>query len=947
MAVPKIGLKAVLEMAGFNKGIKEYNSAIRGAEQSTDEAATGMERGLNAVGAVIGTVAVAAGTAIGAFYALKKAMEMGREGAVILQTAQSFDYLMEKVGASADIMGQLRAASNNTVDNMKLMTSTTSLLAGTQGELSKRMAEAAPKLLEIAKAANKLKPALGDTTFLYESLATGIKRSSPMLIDNLDIILKIGTANEQMAEKLGKTVEELSAEEKQVAILEETLRAGQVMIDQVGGSTESATDDFDRLKVALKNASDEAKTRLVPTLAEVASGLADVINLTLLYNKNLEGLQAASVAGADSYNDYALAMIDGAVAMGVFTDKQVEALRAHLAQGKALDDFVNELPGYTLGVEDLVAQIDLMTTAEYNLIQAEREVDAQRQDAIDRLNVFENATATGTVAVEDQEKALRELERQLRATQKRYEMYYGSLAKGILSIRNANKAIKDARKDGAKAIGDINKDLGTTVDDIQEKYDKLLPEPTDVGDRAQMTEDVWDEHYLRMGALMDGADTDSERFWLNQTQQWTEGTAFMQREGESQEAWLGRVRQAYYDNALPPEFYNTQTEQYQAFVNEKKRLGDEEIAEAQRVANKLKHIETQKKNAAIKAAKERREQVLILTALQVLESLGLLQDWAYDTQGAMAPALDSAQEVFDAMTSGSWEADQSLTDLITVVLGGLIGTLKDTEDAAGDVQQSFHDMVTTAQQDAADMLLEYTNLTTALDEGQAAMGDFLHPLQAEPEPKSFFDYVLDSHGLLVDAMLAGELSDAVTTEGGIMQADLEAVGTKGVMEFGRIKTAIRQTTTLLNIQLKKALKETGKTATELAKKWWEQFISNPHSMLNAVRDVKEEARKLADVLREIRRLINWINAHGVPEGAGEGDSGGEGSGEGDSGEGGDTGGNGGAEMAIVSAPALTSPAYAGAGVNVNIGDVTINSDMDAAMFEARVQQAVIRAVRGV
>ena len=113
--------------------------------------------------------------------AAKKAFDLGKEGAAIKQTGQSFEFLIQKVGASANLLDQLRSAAKGTISDMDLMSSTATLLAGTQGALAQELASSTPILLEIAKAAQKLNPALGDTTFLYDSLALGVKRASPMI----------------------------------------------------------------------------------------------------------------------------------------------------------------------------------------------------------------------------------------------------------------------------------------------------------------------------------------------------------------------------------------------------------------------------------------------------------------------------------------------------------------------------------------------------------------------------------------------------------------------------------------------------------------------------------------------------------------------------------------------------------------------------------------------
>ena len=218
----------------------------------------------------IGMGTVAAGAAA-AGVAMKKAFDLGREGAVIAQTTESFGLLLEKVGAAPDLLDDLSEAARGTVNDFDLMTSTATLLAGTSGELATALAASTPELLEIAKAANKLNPALGSTTFLYESLARGIKRSSPLILDNLGLVIKIGDANQKLADRLGKSVDQLTAEQKQLALLNDTMRAGQELIQQVGGDIDAQTDSYDRLTTSIENALNISK-------AEVSEGLKPLID---------------------------------------------------------------------------------------------------------------------------------------------------------------------------------------------------------------------------------------------------------------------------------------------------------------------------------------------------------------------------------------------------------------------------------------------------------------------------------------------------------------------------------------------------------------------------------------------------------------------------------------------------------------------------------------------
>lgn len=235
--------------------------------KDVDKSSKGLLESLKAIGLTAGAIA-------GVGIAAKKAFDLGLEGATVAQTAESFDLLLEKVHAAPDLLDQLSAASRGTISQMDLMSSTATLLAGTQGDLAEQLAASTPRLLEIAKAANKLNPALGDTAFMYQSIATGVKRAQPLILDNLGLTIKIGEANEKYAKSIGKTVEQLTAEEKAMALLEETLRAGDIMIDQVGGTTESATDSFLRAEAAMEDLGNTIKTIVAPAIADESEKLA-------------------------------------------------------------------------------------------------------------------------------------------------------------------------------------------------------------------------------------------------------------------------------------------------------------------------------------------------------------------------------------------------------------------------------------------------------------------------------------------------------------------------------------------------------------------------------------------------------------------------------------------------------------------------------------------------
>jgi len=309
-----------------SREIGKVSNSLTGMDKAAGKSASGVNSSLGQIVSIAGAT-VGAVTAIGV--ALQQVYDASKQGAAVNQTADSFNRLIDTVGANKDLLNQLRDASKGTVDDMTLMSSTATLLAGTSDELGAALAEAAPKILELAKAANKLNPSLGDTAFLYQSLMTGIKRGSPMLIDNTGITLKLGEANEKMAQSLGKSVEELTSEEQKMAILNATLEAGGNMLRQVGGNTDSATDSFARLETASKNLGDAIKADLAPFLASAVEAIATLWTWNEKVNAAFEDQADKIEKTSVTYEEYVREMILAGIASGKLHENTLKHIETY------------------------------------------------------------------------------------------------------------------------------------------------------------------------------------------------------------------------------------------------------------------------------------------------------------------------------------------------------------------------------------------------------------------------------------------------------------------------------------------------------------------------------------------------------------------------------------------------------------------------------------------
>lgn len=218
----------------------------------------------------------AAAAAIGIALIVKGLIDLAQRGAGLRGLAESFDSLTSSIGiVSTTLLTDLRRASAGTVSDFELIRLANVALAGASGQFGQEFGRKLPQLLEIARAQAR---ATGqDVNFLFQSLITGIKRGSPLLIDNTGLVLSVTEAQRAYAESIGKSVSQLSEEEKQIALLNATLEAGQSSIDRAAAFQETAAEKSARAQATITNILDKLALAVQPAFEMVL----DVINRVL------------------------------------------------------------------------------------------------------------------------------------------------------------------------------------------------------------------------------------------------------------------------------------------------------------------------------------------------------------------------------------------------------------------------------------------------------------------------------------------------------------------------------------------------------------------------------------------------------------------------------------------------------------------------------------------
>ncbi len=254
--------KASKEIQNVNKSLSDMDKSAGGSEKSIG----GMGASLKGM---VGTLSMAAGAAAAFGMAAKQAFDLGQEGASLLRLEEASGNLAASLGSNMDeVVSAVSRASLGMVSDMDIMgAASRAMMLGVSSD-SQQLAQ----LMEIA--ASKARAMGLDTTQAFNDIVTGIGRGSPLILDNLGIVINATETNKNYAESIGKTAEQLTEAEKTQALLNSVLTEGAAQLEAVGGLTLDAAGNFEKFAANTKNAGDAFKKNL----AEPMGGIIGVLN---------------------------------------------------------------------------------------------------------------------------------------------------------------------------------------------------------------------------------------------------------------------------------------------------------------------------------------------------------------------------------------------------------------------------------------------------------------------------------------------------------------------------------------------------------------------------------------------------------------------------------------------------------------------------------------------
>jgi hypothetical protein len=213
----------------------------------------------------------AANLAVNAISALTdKVSEFASKGAQLRGLESSFSNLTGTIKQdSGAMLAALQTGTRGLVANFDLLTSANkAMLLG--------LPVTVDTMGELAKTATTLGRAMGqDATKSLDDLITALGRSSPLILDNLGLTVKVGEANEAYAKKLGISVEAMTEAQKKLAFYEAAMDAARVKTKELGDQTLTLSERISQVWVGIENAVTKGASNMNVVLGKATESWGD------------------------------------------------------------------------------------------------------------------------------------------------------------------------------------------------------------------------------------------------------------------------------------------------------------------------------------------------------------------------------------------------------------------------------------------------------------------------------------------------------------------------------------------------------------------------------------------------------------------------------------------------------------------------------------------------
>lgn len=232
----------------------------------------------------VGTRMVALGTAAGnfigrmAYDAVTKLasglLEVATNGIRLAPIVTSFERLTASIGETADAMlGSVRTATRGLITDLDIMAASNKAILLGLPVTAQEMGVLGTAAVALGRAMKQ------DAGKSLDDLITALGRSSPLILDNLGLTVKVGEANELYARQVGKAASELTDAEKKLAFYNAAMDAAKEKVEALGGIQLTLADHVVRAKNSLTNFTDALGVAIArsPVVTAAFGAVADAL----------------------------------------------------------------------------------------------------------------------------------------------------------------------------------------------------------------------------------------------------------------------------------------------------------------------------------------------------------------------------------------------------------------------------------------------------------------------------------------------------------------------------------------------------------------------------------------------------------------------------------------------------------------------------------------------
>lgn len=424
--------------------------------------------------------------------ALNEMFEAAQEGAAISDRMQAFSLILNQSGVNAQKFAQdMREASQGAI---ALSDASVGVLRLLKSGLPEAAAQS-DQLLKIAVASATLSGELDQVETIYNKLVRGIVRGSPRLIDDADILLKLGDANAEYAASLGKTSAELTINEQKMATLNAVLKEGERIVGLAEGFDSTAL-SLQKFKTDAQEAGEAFKVAFGGGLATLLTGIQTGMNSLATELADVAGLTGENrsqfIQLLSTFRGLAVALITGWIEVG----GHMKAVSAFLFDIQQKFNAVGQIGAMAFqiiseGARGNFAEVQRLRAGLSDLIEKTLDLASPTESYRDEITKADNAAtqwlqkfgflpdATANVkdlsgAIEDVGDSMQNLLGQdLSLLEDKITSMFDSLSTENIN-RDLSKKRLDIEKDFADKIVNIEDDLAKKIADINTKLqDKL------------------------------------------------------------------------------------------------------------------------------------------------------------------------------------------------------------------------------------------------------------------------------------------------------------------------------------------------------------------------------------------------------------------------------------------------------------------------------------------